>query len=660
MRRLRSHLLREGRRERARPTLVEALLAGRGVAYASYRLRFLLLRTLLRTLLHAVEIYFLSRSLPWELLAPLLSYRAVTSLLASGYWGALEGLRSGVRARVRLRRYDQARKLVEAWLGLAIVLGTIGVLSECAFILFAPAHPSDSGFNLFDAYGLSCFLRLFFDLVSRTYHNGIFALRRVYRPLASFVLPDLVELLAVIIAWRELGPWGLPLSITLVGAWRSGLSLRYASRAFGRSRMGAPRFSQALLRARDLSWHDLKAAGVHAAANASSQVDALLLLVLAQTPSSGSFSMATLVYALKPVLSAAHAWTRTFYFDLVQLDSGGARFLVPHLLRFLRRVSNVVALIVGLLVFSFCLAFLPGEAVVRALWLLPLFAARSAFSLEQLRLFAAGAYADLSRVTLLIVLALGVFAWSGTADAVVVTVLAIVLVLAALWARRLGRVTGRDLSQRVGLAEWLSRVQRAPQPCVLVFGCVRSEVAGVGRVLLALTEPNSFGARLGRRHFLWALPGDLTFSRARVLSKTGGALRTLTLVTGDSGALSLAALRDLRVLPLELDKRLREAGPHLSALTERFVRDFPGGTWLDLTRGRGRLSGAVDRECLRALLGAIQQAGGARTRSSYEVAVYAPHGAPRAVYLVPRGTPGFAELAREIELCACHDALGVA
>ena len=114
-------LERERRRQSARPDLASALLSGGRLAYARHRLGFMALRMLLRTGLHAIELQLLFAAfVPWELLAPLITYRVVCGLFGAAHWGALETLRASVREAVRRRRPEAVRAAVERWLGLTL------------------------------------------------------------------------------------------------------------------------------------------------------------------------------------------------------------------------------------------------------------------------------------------------------------------------------------------------------------------------------------------------------------------------------------------------------------------------------------------------------------------------------------------------------------
>ncbi|HEX4352124.1 MAG TPA: hypothetical protein VHZ95_04405, partial [Polyangiales bacterium] len=317
-------LKREQRRQGRRPELLSALIAGRGLAYARHRLGFMVLRLLVRTALHMLEVLFLSRALPFEYLAPLLGYRALASLATNLHWGATESLREEVRTAARARKPALARAAIEAWLRGCSLLALAPLVFILVRIARSAAADGGIGLSLFDAYAFACAFRLFGEVCARTYHAGVFALRRVYRPLSTLLLADLLEVGLILACFDALGPWSIPLSILLGGSIDVAFTLRYARAAYLRHRMLLPRWS-AVVRGR-LRPHlsTIERALAHALAGASLQLDAwlLLLLIRVDPPRRAAPSLALLYYVLRPLLGLATHWVRTFYFDLIHLDAG--------------------------------------------------------------------------------------------------------------------------------------------------------------------------------------------------------------------------------------------------------------------------------------------------------------------------------------------------
>jgi hypothetical protein len=670
---LHAWLAREARRQTLRPELLSALVLGQSVAYARYRLGFVVLRLLLRTGLHTLEVAFLSSALPFEYLAPLLTYRALASLATTLHWGATEGLRNRVREAVRQRKPQDARRAVESWLGAGCLVATLPVLFFLGRVVPANFGAHARGISLFDAYGLACFLRLLFDVYARTYHAGVFAVRRVYRPLPTLLGADLLEVSVIVFGFESLGAWSIPLAISCAGAVDAALAVHYARAAYRRHRMPTPRLRQSFAARPTLRLAALKSALVQSLANVSMQLDALLLLLLVQVdpPRSNALSFAVIYYVLRPLLGLATHWVRSFYFDLSRIDAGALRIWRPRLLRFLRQLALACALIGAAL--TLCVVWLlwPALASTALLWLVPFFMARAVFALGQLEAFARARYRALLLVTASLGLGLGLVAALAENGVQVLCGASVLLGAGALWLRERGGGSESVSCDGaiLGLAEWLRELRTSGPICIGVLSVARRSVS-VGRVMQALVA-GSAGLRLARHarsHLLLFVPADAAPTLAGMVAASGGTLTHAWLSSGCQGVDSIGMARARRALPSELHEALcpnaHEGG--VGALVNEFRRCFPAGTLLDLVAGKGVLDSA---KLPRALLGEfVQQVVAAsrqrdrepRVRLPVDLAVYAPGGQANLVFVVSRATPGFGAFRARVRAACLYASFYVA
>jgi hypothetical protein len=664
---LRAWLMREARRQTRRPELLMALVLGHGSAYARYRLGFVLVRLLLRTGLHGVEVLFLSSALPFEYLAPLIGYRALASLATTLHWGATEGLRQRVREALREKRPHAARAVVESWLGMGCLLALLPVLWVLSRMLRASLDTQAGGISLFDAYALACCLRLLFDVGARTYHAGVFAVRRVYRPLPTLLCADLLEVSIIVLGFESLGAWSIPLAIVCAGATEAALGWYYARAAYRRQRMLTPRLTQLPTAWRRLGRDTLKPALVHALANISMQLDAVLLLLLVRVdpPRSNALSFAVIYYVLRPLLGLATHWVRSFYFDLSRIEAGALRIWRPRLRRLLGQLAVACALIGALL--TLCVAWLlwPQLATSTLLWLVPLFAARAVFALAQLEAFTQGRYRALLSMTLPLAAGLGLLAGLAHSAQQVICGAAVLLALGAFWLRRQRRHGEQATTQRevLGMAEWLGEL-RAQGPVRIGVVSVARRSARVARVTQALmaASPGLRVARHARSHLLLMAAADAFPNITQLVASSAGTLTHAWLSPSCQGVDSIGIARACGMLPSELHQALCPSAQESSAaaLVSEFRRGFPRGTLIDLIAG----SGALDRANLpRALLGEfIQQVVAAsrqsererRARLPVELAVYAPAGQARFLFVVERATSGFAVFQARVRAASLH------
>lgn len=640
------------RREARSPSLFGALLSGRVRAYAFHRLRFMVPRTLLGLVLHAAEVYLLTLALPWEYFAPLLSYRAGAALIGGAHWGALETLRRRVRDELAARRPERARSVIEAFLfATSACAGLCALLLGVLLLVFR-----GGGITLFDAYGIACFVRLLLELCAGTYHSGIYAARRVYRPFSAAVGPDLLELATLIALWRPLGAWGIALSIVLVGILRASVTWYYAARAYDRSRMRRPLLRRGLRHLHWLSWVDLRDAARHMLANGGSQLDALLLLVLARahpTPEAG-FTLGV-VYTFRPILALAHGWPRAFYPDLKLVERGMHRLFVERLHRLLLRTATFVALSAGgaiVILSSLLMRGLPPPVVFL---LAALCLVRARYAVEQTEAFALAQHGRSLRLALPVLTTLSV---TGVLRAQqLVTLGALLLTLAgsalldARWRRRESEepTSGTLLS----LPLLFGRLTRTDGPVCATLLTVDRRVTTrdkLARTLAGTLEAAQL-ARLGTSQLL-CLPGAGN-PRLALLAATGGAVRQLTVYEAASGPALIEVLRRAPTLAALLSDNAQTLT--LPALCARFEGLFPDGQLLDLRRlhpSAVALAPAEQRSLLRAVLmhartGQLRPPAGSRQH----VALYAPLGTPEAAFIVSGEAPMFSAFAEQV-LCA--------
>ena len=139
---------RISRRERRRPAFDQALLTDRTWRYASYRLRYLVLRVLLRAGLHLAEMMLFASVFSMEFLGPVILIRSATAVGVSLWWGGLEQLRERVRSEARGRQWPAVRRTIDAWLGWSLLLGGTVLVVGTTLVLTITDQPY--GFSIFN------------------------------------------------------------------------------------------------------------------------------------------------------------------------------------------------------------------------------------------------------------------------------------------------------------------------------------------------------------------------------------------------------------------------------------------------------------------------------------------------------------------------------
>jgi len=655
-------LEREARRQAARPDLLAALLSGRRLAYARHRLGFMAARMLFRTGLHALEIGLLAAAaVPFEFIAPLIVYRALCSLGSAAHWGGLEVMRERVREAMRRRQLDAARGAIERWLGLT--LWAAGGALALTFVLEVGSAWSTDEIQLRDAFALACVLRLGLDSGLRVLHSGVFALRRVYRPLSSTLAPDLLELAILAAGFAALGIWAIPIAIVAGGLWDAALGYASVRRAYLQRRLQLPRIARSPFAARGFGRAELGAAGAQALANVSLQLEGLVLLLLVGAGSSGAF--ATLYYVLRPLMAASTHWLRTFYFDLKLVESAGLRAFRPQLMQFLERLAVAWALVLAVLTLGLAQA-LSGPGVAWPLLLLvPFFVVRSAFALVQLVAFGAGELGRLFRWSALVLAGLAGLWLLDLRDLELVLGITLLLGLVVAFAHRAGRIASARQALEPGLldlGEWLAWVgQRASFRLAVL--CVNRRVGKTGGLVRAMRGafPTAALARWGRRHLLLAIPDDPSAAARDLVVASGGVVSRAWISSVVSPALAFEQARRDGALPdgwQDARERGRAAGGS-SELIADFRTRFASGELLELGSGRSLSTRPVNAAILHELVRSIRaRSRGKSTRFErvlpFEVAVFAPGGQAQAIFVVEKDAPGFDAFRARVRLASLH------
>lgn len=459
-------LRRQAAREGRTVHLEEALLGNRFLAYALYRLRYFFLRYGAESGVHAIRVLLLYRLFSLHQFQAILLITASASLLDSFWWGGLEVMRDGIR---RLYRSGSLRRIpheIARWLRLSGVLAGAAIIAGILLTAWR-VRSHRQPFGAADLYILSIFFRLATDLVTRCYHSGIYAIRRVYRPVRAMLGTELAGFAAVLALWPLLGGWSLPAATMVSAAATTAILMHYTGVAYRFVGLSPLRF---VVRARRSplrgSVRHLVAAGL---SSVVLNMDSLLVLTLFTRPSRANPTpLFVLFFVLSPTIRAGSKWAQLFYFDLKRLEIK----LFNNIRRRFEKAILRLAFPLGFVWWG--LASLIGTAVYQRslrefyLLMIPFFVFRSLLAVRLVQAFAEQGYER--------VLETGVLCLVGFLAAnlllhhdqekilcvALVTFLAFVLLnLPFRWQRAKQEVSGREV---LWLSEWLARLRQVRNP----------------------------------------------------------------------------------------------------------------------------------------------------------------------------------------------------
>lgn len=458
-------LARQAARERRAVYLEDALLTGRFGRYARYRLKFFFLRYLLESALYGIKFLLLASIFSTSHFVALVAITALAALLASFWWGALEVMRGRIRTLWRAGKPHLVPEVIADWLGRAAIGAGASLLAGTAWVAWV-LGPGREPFGVLHLTVLVVCLRFSVDLLVLTFHSGVFAIRRIYRPLPAIVATELAGFVPVLAAWPWLGAWSLPIAMLSSAAASTAVAVGYTARLyrfFGFLPLPTP-----TLHARGLRG-ELLAAG---SSYALMKLDAFLVLALftASVSAAKPVELFLLFFSIGPTIQAGFDWAQLFYFDLKRLEVTGFHNLRRRYDAFLGRLAWVLGILFWVL--GCGLATLIHRTDLGALyWLLgPFFLSRSVLAIAQMRAFAGRRYGALLVSGLLLLAALALLRVGIEDDRARLGLLAAwaFLVAVALGAGPRGRRAAEDDAAAGGrvlpLAEWLAEVRRVGSP----------------------------------------------------------------------------------------------------------------------------------------------------------------------------------------------------
>lgn len=630
---------RERRRAARQMTLAVALLSAGGVRYLFRRGLVPFARVPLRTALHVAEVIVLADFVELGVLGWLLAMRSATVLLGSFHWGALEPFRRAMRRHAALGKKSDAEAELARYLRLSFDL-CLAVL--VALVLFTELGPRpEPEFSIFDAYAIGCAARAMGEAVTRTYHAGAFALRRVRRPLGAFLLQDLVDAGTPLVLWPWLGPLGFAVGQLLGTVVEVLLTLRYVRRTYEELGLVPPSFRRIVGEKTRVPRSVVRAMVLPGVGNLAGQVDAVLVTVLAASAKPGLFGLVAVVHVLRPVLSLSSSWARTFYFDLSRLDGPVRALFRARLERLLFRampgfalLSAGAALVLGVLVTR-------AAPVPELAWVLPFLVARSFYAVAQLRAFVRDAYGRLLGGAAVVAgVAVLLPRLHGSTVALLLTAGAGLVVAASVFLSRTGGSRAPDDEDGALLLRPLPFLARAARlrrgrevTLVTLLDSGGVHVPAVARALAALPGVEG-AARLDRRLVALLAEPEALAVRTLVEASGGSALRIdrWSLRSKDRARLGELVGMD------EPRGEARQARLDESGLRDEFARRFPGGVVIDRRSPGVPYGTATPRELgfTLAEVGALASGVRPSRRRGLRACVYAPGAEATLVFVPPR------------------------
>lgn len=467
---------RTRRRENRTVSLYASLLTGKMNAYFRYRLRYALLVDGMTFVVHVAEFLIILTSLGGLAAFTVMILRVGSLIVSGAWWGLLEVMRERLRGFAVSGDREAVEREIGGWLLLSVIAATTVMVAGAVALLFLLPSQDDS-VGLW--YAFLVVIELALRMPVRVLHSGMYATRRIYRPLWSLFAPTVAQVLVIGVGVFFYPTAAVVIAIVLSNAISIWITIHYTLRLYRLNGL-TPRYRATRpLRARLPSIPVRQ--GVEATlAGLGLRLDAVAVLAIAGIygTSTRSYELTAgfeawrdidafqFFYLVLPLIRGAYESTAVFYFDFVRLRRIPA--LREYRVWFFHRllwITPVVTLYFWVLAVALGLFVLPDIPFTFLLALLPLFLVRSLIGTYQIRLFAEARFRALN-LTIVFSGLLFLLVWidvNPASDLVELTAAMIVLLVVHINLQH-AQDRSRPQPTQLPLGDWIRALADEPGP----------------------------------------------------------------------------------------------------------------------------------------------------------------------------------------------------
>lgn len=387
MKKLNQWFHRQRKRSEAIVTLEETLLGGSFLRYAWFRLRYFIFRTIVEVILRFIELKVLLSLLPTSVAYILIGIRILLVCGSGFWWGALEVFREKIRQLHRASKLFKIPDVISSWLSFSLLMSFAGlIILFCVTIYKLIAN----GVELVTVYGLICFFRFIVEIPLTTFHSGIYAIRRIYRPLYWIIIVELISSLGALALFPLIGVWSLPVTFLISSLVNFLVRFYYTKKAYYFYRYWPLKLNLSLKRwQRFLPLFQNNHFFIAGLAHAFMRYEVLLLILCFHHFKNGvgSGNILTLIFILTPLLVASREWAQLFYFDFKRLEGELYENFRRQFQKQVEDFSLLWGLAVWLIILGLSQFILKAYSINQFFWLAPFFLINSLLAYEQVKAF---------------------------------------------------------------------------------------------------------------------------------------------------------------------------------------------------------------------------------------------------------------------------------
>lgn len=447
-------------------SLVHALFNKSMWPYICYRARLFFINSLLKIILHIAEFYFIYLFFSPSLFHRLIIFRSITLILYGGWWGSLELLREHGRQAKQNRQLNTIVLEVKYWLLLTGFLLILINISTLICIHPVWSHHQSSDMVSFYVYLVAILIQLNLAFLVNVIHSGVYGVSRVYRPLISLLLPNVLSFIMMVSGWFIIGIYALPCAFILGAFLSVYFSLYYTMNMYKilnlspELKLTWKGFKLFLQRVLNKEFLLAGLAGLFMTATGPFVIVIALFFGL----QSWDYLTFLYIYMIIPILQLNIEWVFLFYFDLKKLLHRPYYLLLQRYQHYVYGFALITAVIAWLLAGLACL-FYVGHWWITVWVLLPWLVFRSLLSYFQICAFVKRLYADVILSGLVVIISLIPFLKSSINIIDSFIGVFIALLIALIWLQH-RRFSGHQSKLATDVLQpyffWLYRIRSQP------------------------------------------------------------------------------------------------------------------------------------------------------------------------------------------------------
>lgn len=598
------------RRQDRAVSLYASLLTDKIFAYFRYRLRLTLALATVRFIVRVAEFLIVLSRFGENAAFTVMILRIGSFIVNGAWWGLLEVMRERLREFSQSGKRDAIEREIGRWLVLAIITALILLTIGC--VALARLLPDDYD-SLGRCYAYLVIIELVLALPVRVLHSGMFATRRIYRPIWSIFTPIIIQL-AVISVGIVIYPAAAIITAIVVsnaiGIW---ITVHYTLQSYRLTGLRPNHRTQTFSVRRLLPSIPTRLAIQTILGGLALRLDGMIIFAIfgidettmqaADRPASFSswhdVDVFRFFYLILPLLRGASQSVGVFYFDFVRLRRNPAlrqfRLLFFHKLL---TITPIIALLFWLLAISLGLLVMPDMPASFLLALLPVFVMRTVISAYQIRMFAESRFRALNATVLLFAILLWL-AWVDAnpfSDVIQILAAVVTLLIVYINVQHLHDRATPPLPTLLSLGDWIRTLIDEPKPVRMGRITIPDWIPVRQKAEAVRLMQQAFN---GEGHFAFRSPTNVLFYQ-RTTHAAGDQKPHLRLQTSTGGAANrgeylpvpLANGRDA-LDRITTEKWIPSTGAASTmpddpaALWSEFLRIFPTGIAVDLKTGAG-------------------------------------------------------------------------